>query len=71
MLPYESHVLNAIEIFNELCVIFIIYNFLFFSDYVDDSLIAYKSGWGVCILVLILMIVNIALIFSDNIVMTI
>ena len=67
MLPYESKILNGIEIFNELCVMFIIYNFLFFSDYVNDFNIAYKAGWGVCLIVLILMVVNIALIIAENI----
>ena len=36
-MPFKTKLLNIIEIFNEICVLFVTYSLCFYTDWINDS----------------------------------
>ena len=57
--PFELNRLNALELFNELTILLILYCFLLFTDYVSDPETRFNIGWAAILLTLGNFIVNV------------
>ena len=44
--PFDSPLLNRLEIFNELSIMFAAYHLFVFTNYVDDPQMQYQVGWS-------------------------
>ncbi len=44
--PFESPILNKLEIFNEVCVILAVYHLFCFTPFVSDASTQYNVGWS-------------------------
>jgi hypothetical protein len=59
---------NALELFNESCLLIMSYHLLFFTDYVlDDPYIQYDIGFSVICIMSLNIIVNMALILKESV----
>ncbi|CDW82938.1 UNKNOWN [Stylonychia lemnae] len=45
--PFESTLLNNLEVFNEICILGVAYHLQIFTDYVPDVNIQYSAGWAI------------------------
>ena len=44
--PFESEILNKLEIFNEVCVILAVYHLFCFTPFVSEASTQYSVGWS-------------------------
>ena len=58
--------LNRLEMFNEVCTLFNTYFLIVFTDYVEDRIVKYNVGYGLVLVVIINMVVNLSLIVGSS-----
>ena len=58
--PFDSKVVNYIEIFNEICILLCIYCMIVYTDFNLDKDIKWNVGWVICAVVALNIIVNVA-----------
>ena len=56
--PFESPLLNKLEIFNELCIMVAAYHLFIFTQYVDDQEMQYNVGWSMIGVTVLNIVVN-------------
>jgi hypothetical protein len=64
--PFESPLLNYLDIFNEICLLGIGYHLTFFTEYESNFSIRYNVGWSVIMLTLLNFLVNAIVIFIES-----
>jgi hypothetical protein len=60
--PFNSSLLNTIEIFNEGCLLLALYHVYLFTEYSPDPGFRYNVGWALIILTLLNMLFNLVVI---------
>jgi len=61
--PFNSHLLNKLEIFNECAILTSAYFLVFFSDYISDTDLKYDLGFGFIALLLFCILTNWTILF--------
>ena len=62
--PFENPAINKLETFNELMTLVCCYHLLFFSEANPYYILKYQTGWGLDILILLQLLINISVYFS-------
>lgn len=66
--PFESPLLNKMEIFNEISIIVAAYHLPLFTEFVDDQMTHYFAGWSLILLVILNITVNLIVMFKLSII---
>jgi len=56
--PYQDNRVNKFEIFNEVTIMFVMYNILCFMPFVPDVEVRYRLGFLVCALISLNILIN-------------
>jgi len=56
--PYEDLKTNALESFNEGCILVGVYHLIPMTDYLEDENMRFNVGWSINLLVLFQILVN-------------
>jgi hypothetical protein len=56
--PFTTTLLNAMEIFNEACLLLASYHVFLFTDFSPDPVFRYNFGWSLVVLTLVNLLVN-------------
>eukprot|EP00347_Sterkiella_histriomuscorum_P019821 403340171 len=64
--PFEESSFTNLEIFDEICILGIIYHFLVFQDFVDNEDIQYNAGWSVTMILAFLILVNLSIMMGQT-----
>jgi uncharacterized membrane protein len=60
--PFDKALKNYIELFNEICLIAIIYHLFLFTDFIPDANQQYNAGWSVIMITLFNILANMSII---------
>ena len=61
--PFETPLLNYMEVFNEVCVLIATYHLFLFTDFVPDPELRYSIGWSIIGVTIVNIIVNMLVMF--------
>ena len=64
--PFNSSLLNNMEIFNEGCLLLASYHVYLFTDYSPDPVFRYKVGWSLVVLTLVNMLLNLVIMIGQT-----
>ena len=64
--PFNSSLLNAMEIFNEGCLLLASYHVYLFTDHSRDPGFRYNVGWSLIVLTLVNMLFNLVVMVSQT-----
>jgi len=62
--PLKVRRANHVEVFNEVCIMFVVYNMLCFTPFVPDIEVRHRLGYVVCVIVSINILFNFSGIFN-------
>jgi hypothetical protein len=60
--PFKKKIANYMEVFNELCFLFLTFNFYLFTDYNRYTTMRWDAGWNAVSLILFNILINLIVI---------